>query len=137
MPPAADTPAVIERLRAALETDPRIAYALVFGSHATGKAHGGSDLDVALGFADGRRVDAWELGALTARLESATGCTVDLVLLDEAPPGLAFRVFRDGRAVVVRDRGALSRRRARAILDYLDFRPMGQLFTRGVLLARP
>jgi hypothetical protein len=32
---------------------------------------------------------------------------VDLVLLDEAGPGLAYRVFRDGRVVFVRDRSTL------------------------------
>jgi hypothetical protein len=60
---------------------------------------------------------------------------VDLVLLDEAPPALAYRVFRDGRTIVVRDRPALAARRARAFLDYLDFRPVEELCARGVLAA--
>jgi predicted nucleotidyltransferase len=36
-------------LRAALERDNRIAYALLFGSTARSTAHAGSDLDVAIG----------------------------------------------------------------------------------------
>lgn len=60
---------------------------------------------------------------------------MDLVLLDEAPPALAYRVFRDGQAVAVRDPSALAARKARAILEYLDFQPIEELFARGVLDA--
>jgi uncharacterized protein len=126
----------IERLRTVLDADPRIAYAVAFGSSATGSAHASSDLDVAIGLIDGRDLDVFALGALTARLEAAAGRPVDLILLDEAPPGLAYRVFRDGHAIVTRDPRALARRRARAILEYLDFRPIEELCTRGVLAAR-
>ena len=77
-----------------------------------------------------------ELGALASRLEAAAGRRVDLVLLDEAPPGLAYRAFRDGRAIFTRDPVALKTRRARAILEYLDFRPVEELCARGVLAAR-
>ena len=60
---------------------------------------------------------------------------MDLVLLDEAGPGLAYRVFRDGKVIFQRDRRALVDRKARAILDYLDFRPVEQTFTHAVLEA--
>jgi predicted nucleotidyltransferase len=126
----------IERLRTVLDADPRIAYAVAFGSSATGSAHASSDLDVAIGLIDGRDLDVFALGELTASLEAAAGRPVDLILLDEAPPGLAYRVFRDGHAIVARDPRALARRRARAILEYLDFRPIEELCTRGVLAAR-
>lgn len=75
------------------------------------------------------------LGDLAARLESACGAPIDLVLLDEAPPALAYRVFRDGRVVVERDHQALAARKARAILDYLDFKPIEERCTAGVLRA--
>ena len=133
---ATETTAGVARLRGVLESDRRIAYALMFGSQATGKAHAGSDLDVAIGLAAGCRLDVMELGALSSGLEAAAGRPVDVVLLEEAPPGLAYRVFRDGRVIVARDNGALARRRDRAILDYLDFRPVEDLCTRGALAAR-
>lgn len=121
-------------LREALEADVRIAYALVFGSHARGKASAESDLDVAIGLADGARgLSPLELGGLVSRLEQVTAQTVDMVLLEEAPPGLAYRVFRDGRAVFVRDREAFVERKARAILEYLDFKPIEDIVARGVL----
>ena len=110
-----------------------MAYALVFGSSARGSDRSDSDLDVAIGLSE--PLDVHEIGDLISRLESACGRSVDLILLNEAPPALAYRVFRDGVPVVERDRQALVRRKARAILDYLDFKPIEELCTRGVLAA--
>jgi hypothetical protein len=72
-----------------------------------------------------------ELGALISHLESATGRTVDLTLLDEAPPGLAYRVFREGIVVLDRDHEAHVSRKAKAVLEYLDGQPVEALFVRG------
>ncbi|HET7292099.1 MAG TPA: nucleotidyltransferase domain-containing protein [Vicinamibacteria bacterium] len=119
----------------ALERDPRIAYALVFGSVAREAAHAGSDLDVGVGLVAGASLSHHDIGDLTARLETAVGRTVDLVLLDTAPPGLAFRAFRDGRAVFERDHARLVARKARAILEYLDFQPTERLLAEGALRA--
>jgi hypothetical protein len=126
---------VVDRLRSVLETDPRIAYALLFGSKGRGTAHDLSDTDVAIGLAPGAKLSAGELGDLVSRLEAAVGGAVDLLLLDEAPPGLAYRVFRDGRVVFERHHRAFVDRKARAILEYLDFQPMEKLFARAVLEA--
>lgn len=126
---------MIDRLAAVLRSEPCIAYALLFGSAARGTSHAGSDLDVALGLHPGAALAPLELGELAARLEEAGGRPVDLVLLDEAPPALAYRVFRDGTILLERDHAALVERKARAILDYLDFRPIETLFTRRVLEA--
>jgi predicted nucleotidyltransferase len=126
---------VIEGLRSVLEADPRIAYAILFGSRGRGSAHGRSDTDIAVGLTRGARLSVVELGDLLSRLEAVAGGPVDVVLLDEAGPGLAYRVFRDGRVVFERDRGALVARKARAILEYLDFQPVEETFTRAVLGA--
>jgi predicted nucleotidyltransferase len=126
---------VIEGLRGVLEADPRISHALLFGSSAKGTTHFGSDVDVAIGGLHGRRLDLLEIGDLRSRLEAAVGKPVDLVILDEAPPGLAYRIFRDGRLIFARDEQSLAARRARAILEYIDFRPLEELCARGVLAA--
>lgn len=118
-----------------LEADPRIAYAILFGSRGRGSAHDRSDTDLAIGLARGERLSAPDLGEIVSRLEDAARGHVDLVLLDEAGPGLAYRVFRDGRVVFQRDRRALVDRKARAILEYLDFRPVEETFTHAVLEA--
>jgi predicted nucleotidyltransferase len=126
---------VIDRLRSVLEGDPRIAYAILFGSRGRGSAHDRSDADLATGLARGGRLSATDLGEIVSRLERAARRHVDLVLLDEAGPGLAYRAFRDGRVLFERDRAALVARKARAILEYLDFRPVEETFTRAVLGA--
>ena len=118
-----------------LQDRPIVAYALIFGSRARHSQRPGSDLDVALGLRAGATLEAAALGSLIADLEAATGLTVDITVLDEAPPALAFRVFRDGQPVLVRDRARMAERRARAILDYLDFRPCEELCADGVLRA--
>ncbi len=126
----------MEGLRVALESDRRIAYALVFGSRVRGTDHAQSDVDVAIGFIAGQRLDALQIGELIATIEAAVGRPTDVILLDDAPPGLAYRVFRDGSVVMVRDETALKARLARAVLEYLDFRPVEDAFARSVLAAR-
>lgn len=126
---------VRETLRSVLAGDLRIAYAIVFGSSARGTATSHSDIDVAVDLAEGVRLTALELGELAARLEAAAGRPVDLVLLGDAPPGLAYRIFRDGDVTVVHDPRSLAQRRAQAILEYLDFKPIEELCARGVLAA--
>jgi predicted nucleotidyltransferase len=125
----------MEALRRVLSEDPRVAYAVLFGSSARGSAHAGSDLDIAVGLKSRTRLEPRELGDLVSRLERAAGRTIDLLVLDEAPPAVAYRVFRDGRVIVEKDRGALVERKTRAILEYLDFRPIEELAARGVLAA--
>ena len=65
-----------------------------------------------------------------AKLAGRVGATMQ-VLIDEAPVGLAFRVFREGKLIVDRDHDALARRKARAALDYFDFKPVEDLFLHG------
>jgi predicted nucleotidyltransferase len=126
---------VTDALRSSISADPRIAYALVFGSTERGTAGPHSDLDLAIGLAKGVHLSALEIGEIVSRIEAVARTTVDLVILDTAPPGLAYRVFRDGRPLFVRDAAALVDRKARAVLEYLDFQPIEALFERNVLDA--
>jgi predicted nucleotidyltransferase len=126
---------MMEAIRGVVEADPRIAYALVFGSTVRDDGRPARDLDVAIGLAQGTSLSVRDLGDLASRLEAATGQPVDLVLMHEAPPALAYRVFASGRVVLERDRAALVERKAQAIIDYLDFKPIEELCARGVLAA--
>jgi predicted nucleotidyltransferase len=126
---------MLDALRRALEAEPDVANALLFGSRARGSERPDSDADVAVELVAGAPRDVRALGGLAARLEAATGHLIGLVLLDEAPPPLAYRVFREGRLLVERDHAALVARKSRAILDYLDFKPAEDLCAAGVLRA--
>ena len=113
--------------------DPRVEFALLFGSAARGTAHAGSDVDVAVGLKPATKLTALELGDLISRLERAAGHAVDLLVLNDAPSPIAYRVFRDGRLMVEKNHQALVDCKAGAILEYLDFRPVEALAVRGVL----
>src|SRR6266536_2210117 len=115
---------MLDAFRRALAAEPDVAYALLFGSRARGTERSESDVDVAVELVPSAARDVRALGGLAARLTSAAGRPVALVLLDEAPPSLAYRIFRDGRVIIERDRARLVARKARAILDYLDFKPV-------------
>ncbi len=123
---------MLESVSNVLTAEPRISYALMFGSCARGTQHAQSDLDLAIGGLS-QPLSVLELGDLIGRLEAAAGRPVDLTLLDEAPPGLAYRVFREGRILLERDHAAFASRKARAVLDYLDFKPVEDLFVRAGL----
>jgi predicted nucleotidyltransferase len=118
---------VFEAVTKVLRADPRISYGLVFGSRGRGTARADSDLDVAIGGLS-TPLATLELGDLIGRLEVATGHEVDLVLLDEAGPGLAWRVFKDGVVVLERDPASLADRKAWAALEYFDWKPVEDLF---------
>jgi predicted nucleotidyltransferase len=126
---------MLDALREVLEADPGVAYALVFGSLARGTARPDSDVDVAVALFPGGSRDARALGGLAARLTAAAGREAHVVLLDEAPAPLAYRIFRDGRVLIERDHGALVSRKARAVLEYLDFKPIEERCAAGVLRA--
>lgn len=123
----------MDTIETILAADPRISFALRFGSTARGHSHAHSDVDLGIGLVEGTALGRRELGDLCSRLESAAGRAVDLVLMHEAPPGLAYRIFRDGVVILERDHRALAARKARAILEYLDFQPVEDLCARGVL----
>ena len=112
-----------------------MAFALLFGSRGRGTARAQSDVDVAIGLARGATLAAADAGELVSRLEQAAGGPVDLVILDEAGPGIAYRAFRDGRLLTTRDRRRFVERKARAILEYLDWKPIEEQFTRAALEA--
>ena len=120
-----------EGLRSVLEQEPRVRFALLFGSFATGRAHRESDVDVAVSLSED--LQPLELGAIARRLEVAAGRPVQVVLVDEVGIPVAYRAFRDGVLLLCRDRQAFVERKARAVLDYLDFRPVEEQYVQGIL----
>jgi hypothetical protein len=87
---------------------PGIVSAYLFGSHASGRAHHESDIDVGVLFARDvhpTRESRFEVrvrlsGALEAALRSGR---VDVVVLNDAPPTLGRHVVTDGQRVLCAD----------------------------------
>ena len=123
-----------KRLRAALDRD-GVAAAYVFGSQARGNPGPLSDVDVAVWAAPGS--DAGRRFTLRLELTKAAtraldGETVDLVVLDDASPLLRHRAWRDGELLIDRDPRTRVRDEARALVEFLDTKPLREQTAAGV-----
>lgn len=95
-------------LREAVEDDPDVAFAYLYGSVAKGRPRASSDVDVAVHFGSGgeraSRVEAAERALdLEGRLEARLGRSVQVVALDHASPELIQNVLGHGRLLFSRD----------------------------------
>lgn len=122
------------RLRETLDRQ-QVAAAYVFGSHARGTAGPLSDVDVAVWAAPG--LTARERFELRLKLANAAqralgGTEVDLVVLDDASPLLRHRAWRDGELLIDRDARTRVRDEARALVEYLDTKPLREQTASGV-----
>lgn len=124
----------LDRLASVLDRDGVVA-AMLIGSQARGQASPLSDIDLGI----------WHEPALDAnarlrlRLDLAMAASgalgtdeVDVVLLNGATPLFRHRAVRDGRRLVERDPRSRVRFEARALLDYLDTKPLREELARGL-----
>jgi predicted nucleotidyltransferase len=88
-------------------SQPGIVSVYLFGSHAAGRAHRESDVDVgvlldwAMHPSAAGRFDVRL--ALAGELPARLGSPADVVILNDAPPGLGRRIVTDGVRVYLRD----------------------------------
>jgi len=112
---------LIGAIRDVLEADPRVRLAYVFGSWAEGKATSQSDVNVAI-YVSGDL--GWrDYVALKNKLEDATGRAVDLIVLNNAPPALAYRVIARGEPILITDRNLMADVETRIVREWLDLKP--------------
>lgn len=111
------------------ETDVLAAY--LFGSQARGTARGHSDVDVAVLLADDDRGER-RLELIADLSASVDAGDVDLVVLNDAPPALAYRVLSEGRLVLCRDEKARIRHWVRTVDRYLDMAPTRKMLEQGL-----
>ena len=113
-------------LRAYCASSPPDAVAAwLFGSLARGTARPDSDVDLAIlyGHAISRTLEDYPFD-LQIRLERQLGRTVQVIVLDGAPPDLVHRVLRDGHLVFEADRAARLAFQVRARNAYFDLLPV-------------
>jgi predicted nucleotidyltransferase len=112
----------IEALRPIFDR-PEIVAAYVFGSVASGGAHALSDVALAYLAVDPAAEDRI-FDALFESLQRECGPErFDLVPLRRAPLHLRFQIVTEGRRFLVRDPVRTESFEARAIVEYLDFKP--------------
>jgi predicted nucleotidyltransferase len=111
-----------------------VVAAMLIGSQARGTAGPLSDVDIAVWHALGLGATSLSLRlALASAASRALGTDeVDVLMLNEAPPLLRHRAIRDARRIVDRDPKARVRLEARALLDYLDTKPLRAELSRGL-----
>jgi predicted nucleotidyltransferase len=115
----------------ALAPLPEVKAALLFGSRASGRARHNSDVDVAVLLDPSLPPEEPRLRF--RRLFEALGTElasdrVDLVILNEAPPALAFQVLKHGVVALERDRKDLLRFRVRTYALHADYEPVERFF---------
>jgi hypothetical protein len=116
---------LVDCLRTALQDEPDVEFAVLFGSRARGTAGVSSDIDLAVRLVRGDPL------ALAARLERMVGHCVDIVDADAAPPQLRHEIGREGVVLVERVPNTWADYRARAMLDWWDWAPIAQRIHRA------
>jgi predicted nucleotidyltransferase len=120
------TPELAERITDVLSARQEILEAYLFGSRARGAGQAHSDVDVAV-VVDEQTIEPGLFGyrsELTAALMSGLRTnSVDVVILNSAPPLLYHRVLRDGLRLLSRDLRATTVREGRALSRHCDYVP--------------
>lgn len=113
------------------EALPEVQAAFLFGSHATGRARADSDIDVAV-LLDAEFAQANRAGSLRRVIESLAAHLaadrLDVVILNDAPPALAFQVLKHGKVAFERNATALHRFRVRTYARHADYEPVERFF---------
>ena len=117
-------PSIPRGLVEALQTEPSVRLAVVFGSEARDSARRGSDVDVGV-----LGPSSHQMSQLQVTLARATGRVVDLIAMEHAPPLLRFEIAREGQVIVERTPHLWSDFKARAMVDWWDWAPLARLFS--------
>src|SRR4051812_27307547 len=117
------------RLAAALDREGVVA-ALLHGSQATGRARPGSDVDIAVWLDPELDADERLDARLTLANEVPAGET-DIVILNDASSLLVHRARQSGVLLIDRDPRTRVRLETRALLEYLDTKPLRDELERG------
>jgi predicted nucleotidyltransferase len=113
-----------------LATLPGVVTAYLFGSHARQTAGPLSDVDVAV-LLD-RDSATSELDVIAATRQAVAPRRADVVVLNDAPAALAFRVLRDGQLLIDKDEQRRVAHHVDVVDRYLDMAPMRRTLEAGL-----
>jgi len=112
-------------LRRVLQRHPEIVAAYLYGSYAAGHPNRQSDVDIAVVLRERRRRRAQPEATYEVDLANELGAAihherVEVVVLNDAPPLLAWEAVRRGRRLLARTPGTVRRFELRTRQRYLD-----------------
>jgi predicted nucleotidyltransferase len=110
---------LVEAIAQVLHAGPPLRLAVLFGSVAEGRAHTGSDVDIAILPRDTDLLLSDEL-ALQDQLARATGRSVDLVRIDRSPAALRWQIASKGQLLVADPIWEWTRFRAQEASSHAD-----------------
>lgn len=113
-------------LQGVFERHDNVLCAYLFGSVAAGVDEPLSDLDIAVLLKPGADFERSGIKIEASLCRCLPGSEVDLVVLNEAPPSLSYRILRDGIVIYIMDEKTKENFEVRTIMRYLDFRPVSQ-----------
>lgn len=102
-PLPSDINARLQQARQALEKDPGVVFAYLFGGFGRGKPTPLSDVDIAVYLNRGADGSSAKLDLIGSLMQALDTDEVDLVILNEAPLSLAGRIQQTARVLVDKD----------------------------------
>ena len=127
---------VSDKLSAVLADRDEVAVAYLFGSAVRGEMSQLSDIDVGVLLSDGPQNLLRYRARLIEDLSRAlAGRSVDVVLLEEAPPALAARAVREGQMLLCRDHTRRVRFEIRTLQRDLDTVHLRRIYDRTLANA--
>jgi hypothetical protein len=125
----------IKRIIDYFRTREEVSALYLFGSVAKGVQHAGSDVDIAVLVDErklrGRKFDTLRQDYYTVSPRLSMSI-VDIVILNTAPPHLKHHILKTGSLIFDRHRRLRVKFAARAILEYLDYKPVEDICLRAV-----
>lgn len=108
----------------------------IFGSFAKSKKTGESDIDIAV-IVDESKLKKRDFELLKKKYYAASPTfsmrSVDIVILNTAPPFLKYQVLKTGRVLFDRNRKLRVRFTTNTIIEYLDFKYIEDIFLKAVV----
>ncbi|ABQ24588.1 type VII toxin-antitoxin system MntA family adenylyltransferase antitoxin [Geotalea uraniireducens] len=112
----------LPRVTQALEQDPRIIFAYLFGGLAGGEPKPLSDVDIAVYLADSEHLAEVKLDIFTKLCDLFGTCEIDLVILNTAPISLAGRILQNKQHLVDKEPYLRHRYESLTLRKSFDFR---------------
>lgn len=121
---------ILDTIRRALEAQPAVLFAYIHGSFLADRPF--HDIDVAV-YLDEQGIRSFSLD-LASDLEAAVHLPVDVRVLNQAPLGFRYHVFR-GKLLFSRDETLRAQHVARTAWRYLDLKPLRRLALKEAMAA--